>query len=114
MLRPGGCLVVLSTPAVVPDDASQFWWDVQDDWVAVGVERLDPSARHPDLIVDGSAAGIEASGLFGAPVVERQLFERTFTAEESGRTCRPSRRSRRSHPTRQLSCSTGSPVVMSA
>ena len=36
VLRPGGHLVVLATPWVVPETADRFWWEVQDDWAAVG------------------------------------------------------------------------------
>lgn len=48
VLRPWGHLIVLATPWVVPDDADRFWWDVQDDYVAVGAERVDPATKHPD------------------------------------------------------------------
>jgi hypothetical protein len=40
VLKPHGHLVVISTPVVVPMHADRFWWDVQDDWVAVGAERV--------------------------------------------------------------------------
>jgi SAM-dependent methyltransferase len=63
VLRPGGHLVVLSTPWAIPPDADRFWWDVQDDWEAVGAERVDPSTKHPDLILDLGPA-VRASGVF--------------------------------------------------
>ena len=50
VLAPAGHLVVLATPWVVPDDGDQFWWDVQDDYAAVGCDRVDPATKHPDLV----------------------------------------------------------------
>jgi SAM-dependent methyltransferase len=81
VLNPGGHLVVVSTPVVVPDDASRFWWDVQDDWEAVGSERLDPATRHPDLAEDLGPA-VRASGVFREPTVARHPFDLTLTADE--------------------------------
>jgi SAM-dependent methyltransferase len=81
LLRPGGCLVVAATPVVVPDDAARFWWDVQDDWAAVGAERVDPSDAHPDLVEDAAPA-VRSTGLFEEPVVIRRRFDVALTAEE--------------------------------
>jgi SAM-dependent methyltransferase len=81
MLRPGGRLAVLATPWVVPPDAARFWWDVQDDWAAVGVERLDPATMDPDRVGD-LAPAVRASGLFGEPVVRRHRFDVTFSADD--------------------------------
>jgi SAM-dependent methyltransferase len=80
LLAPGGHLVVLATPWVVPDDADRFWWDVQDDWVAVGSARVDPATNHPDRIDDIGPA-VRASGLFTEPTTERYRFDVTFTAD---------------------------------
>lgn len=80
MLRPGGHLVVLATPWVVPATAERFWWDVQDDWAAVGA-RFDPSTMHPDRIRDDLAPAVWASGVFEEPTTTRRTFEVTFTAE---------------------------------
>jgi SAM-dependent methyltransferase len=80
VLRPGGHLVVLATPWVVPDTADRFWWDVQDDWEAVGLP-FDPSTMHPDLIPDDLAPAVRASGMFQEPTIARRLFEVTFTAD---------------------------------
>src|SRR5262245_54037868 len=81
LLRAGGCLVVATTPVVVPDDAGRFWWDVQDDWAAVGSERVDPSDAHPVLVEDAGPA-VRATGLFEEPVVIRRRFDVSLTAEE--------------------------------
>lgn len=80
VLRPQGCLVVITTPVVVPEDADRFWWDVQDDWVAVGAERLDPATKHPDLADDETSA-IRASGRFEEPTVLRHRFDVVHTGE---------------------------------
>ncbi len=81
VLRPGGCLAVLATPWVIPDGADRFWWDVQDDWAAVGAERVDPATRHPDLVGDLGPA-VRASGLFEEPTIRRHRFDVTFTADD--------------------------------
>jgi SAM-dependent methyltransferase len=81
VLKTHGHLVVLSTPVVVPEDASQLWWDVQDDWIAVGAERVDPETKHPDLIDDFGPA-VRASELFEEPMATRNRFDVTLTAAE--------------------------------
>ena len=81
VLKPHGHLVVVTTPVVVPVGASQFWWDVQDDWAAVGAGRVDPATKHPDL-VDDCAAAARASGLFEEPTVTRHRFDVVLTATE--------------------------------
>jgi SAM-dependent methyltransferase len=81
VLRRGGHLAVLSTPVVVPEDADRFWWDVQDDWAAVGVDREDPATKRPDL-VGGYTSAIDAGGLFTELVVVRREFDVSFTARE--------------------------------
>jgi SAM-dependent methyltransferase len=80
VLRPGGHLIVLSTPWVIPPDADRFWWQVQDDWAAVGVERVDPSTKHPDLVLD-LAPAVRASGVFEEPTISRRPFTVTFDAD---------------------------------
>ena len=83
VLKPAGHLAVLSTPVVVPDGASRFWWDIQDDWAAVGAARVDPSTKHPDQVGDYRGA-IRASGLFAESVVARHRFDVSMTAEDYG------------------------------
>ena len=53
--------MLLATPWVVPDDAERFWWDVQDDYVAVGGVRVDPAQSHPDRVVDTVVGNMVAS-----------------------------------------------------
>ena len=81
VLKLHGHLVVVTTPVVVPDGASRFWWEVQDDWVAVGAERLDPATKHPELVEDASAA-IRSSDLFEETAMTRHPFNITFSADE--------------------------------
>lgn len=81
VLRAGGHLIVLATPWVIPDDADRFWWDVQDDYVAVGGERVDPATKHPDRIGD-IASAVRASGLFEEPALRRYRFDTAFTADD--------------------------------
>ncbi|MGH9243942.1 MAG: class I SAM-dependent methyltransferase [Acidimicrobiales bacterium] len=81
VLEPHGHLVLVSTPVVVPENASRFWWDVQDDWAAVGADYVDPATKHPDLVEDLRSA-VRASGLFEDPTVTRHRFDVSLTAEE--------------------------------
>ena len=81
VLEPDGHLAVLSTPWVVPEDADRFWWDVQDDYDAVGGGRVDPATKHPDR-VGGIGAAVRDSGLFEEPTVTRRLFDVTYSADE--------------------------------
>jgi SAM-dependent methyltransferase len=81
VLGPSGHLIVLSTPWVIPEHADRFWWDVQDDYVAVGGERLDPAIMHPDRIED-LGPEVRASGLFYEPTISRHLFDVPFTADD--------------------------------
>ena len=70
---------MLSTPVVVPPDAHRFWWEVQQDWVAVGAAGVDPVTKHPDRVGDTSAV-LRASGLFTDPVVRRHRFDVVLSA----------------------------------
>ena len=81
VLRPRGHLAVLSTPVVIPEDADAFWWDIQDDWAAVGGGRVDPASKHPDLVPDLSY-DLCAGGLFTEPAVLRHRFDVRCTAQE--------------------------------
>ena len=78
VLVPGGHLIVLATPWVIPGDADRFWWDIQDDYAAIGSERVDPATKHPDRVTDISAALLE-SGYFDRPVSRRYRFDVEFT-----------------------------------
>ena len=80
LLEPGGHLAVISTPWVIPSDADRFWWEVQDDYEAVGGERFDPASAHPDRILD-LAPLVVASSRFEEPVTRRHLFAVDFTAD---------------------------------
>ncbi|MEP6623073.1 MAG: methyltransferase domain-containing protein [Acidimicrobiia bacterium] len=81
VLHPAGHLAVLSTPVVVPGYADRFWWDVQDDWIAVGAGRVDPATKHPELVGDHGSA-VEASGVFQGATVTRHPFDVSLTADE--------------------------------
>ena len=81
VLGPHGHLVVVSTPVVVPTGADRFWWDVQDDWAAVGAGRVDPATKHPDLVEDWVTA-VNDSQLFGECRVSRRPFTVELSAED--------------------------------
>lgn len=80
VLVPGGHLVVVSLRVVVPEGSSRFWDDVQDDWASVGVDRIDPATKRPEL-VDG-VVDVGAGGHFTDPTVRRYPFGVRVTAEE--------------------------------
>lgn len=80
LLNAGGHLAVISTPWVIPSNAERFWWEVQDDYEAVGGERVDPATAHPDLVKDLSPL-VTASGYFQQPVIRRRMFALEFTAD---------------------------------
>lgn len=80
-LRPGGSLVVLDTPVVVPGGADRFWTEVQDDWAAAGVDRVDPVTKRPERVGDWAGA-IRASGRFAERQVLRRRFDVELTAEQ--------------------------------
>lgn len=80
VLAPRGHLIVLAMSWVVPDDADRFWWDVQDDYVAVGGQRVDPATKHPDSVGDLGPA-VQECGCFEEPTIERCRFDVTFTAD---------------------------------
>ena len=65
----------------MPDDAARFWWDIQDDYVAVGSERLDPATQHPDRVND-IGADVRDSGLFEEPTIRRYRFDVELTADD--------------------------------
>jgi SAM-dependent methyltransferase len=81
LLRPGGHLIVLATPWVVPDGGDRFWWDNQDDYAAVGEARVDPADSHPDRITDISGP-LLASGYFAEPACRRYRFDVDLAAED--------------------------------
>ncbi len=80
VLKPHGHLVVVSTPVVGPEDASQFWWEIQEDWGAVGAARVDPATKRPDL-VDDLGSAVRVSELFEDPTVTRHRFDVSLTAD---------------------------------
>jgi hypothetical protein len=80
LLEPWGHLAVIATPWVVPPHAHRFWWDVQDDYEAVGAGRVDPAIAHPDRVGELAPLVIE-SGYFEEPVTRRFPFTVTFSAD---------------------------------
>jgi SAM-dependent methyltransferase len=80
LLESDGHLVVLATPWVIPPGADSFWWDVQEDYRAVGDYGFDPASAHPDRVQD-LAPLVLASGYYQEPVTARRLFTVEFTAD---------------------------------
>jgi SAM-dependent methyltransferase len=80
MLRPNGALAVVSIHHVMPPGADPFYFDVQEDYRAVGMGGDEPPPP-PDEIV-GIAAEFDASGLFAPVRVRRREWEVVHTADE--------------------------------
>lgn len=100
LLEPGGHLAVIGTPWVIPTDADHFWWDVQDDYEAVGGVRVDPPTAHPDRVKD-LAPLVVRSGCSTNPSHDDASSPPTPTP----RTSPPSRVSRSSNQTPALNSS---------
>ena len=47
LLRPGGAMVVAGCEWARPEDAGQFWTDVQEDYQAAGLEGTPPPPPQP-------------------------------------------------------------------
>ncbi len=80
MLRPDGALAVASVHHVMPPAADPFYFEIQEDYRAVGPAGDSPPPT-PDGIV-GVVADFEASGLFGPATVRRHVYEVVSTADE--------------------------------
>jgi SAM-dependent methyltransferase len=80
LLRPGGALAVVSAHHVMPPGADPFYFEIQEDYRAVGMAG-DKAPPPPEEIVylDGE---IDASGLFGPVTVRRREWDVVSTADE--------------------------------
>jgi SAM-dependent methyltransferase len=80
LLRPDGSLAFVEPRHVVPAGGDPIFLEMQADYRAVGFAgdgQPGPPDDVPDLRVE-----VDASGLFGAAVVRRHVFTRTYTADE--------------------------------
>ena len=80
MLRPDGALAVVSIHHVMPPGADPFYFEIQEDYRAVGMAG-DGAPPPPEGIV-GIAADFDASGLFGPVAVRRREWEVVDTADD--------------------------------
>jgi SAM-dependent methyltransferase len=80
MLRPGGALAVSSVHHVMPPGADPFYFEIQEDYRAVGMAGDSPPPPPEEIV--GTAEDIEASGLFGPVAVRRRVYEVVHTADE--------------------------------
>ena len=80
LLPPGGVLAIASIHHVMPPDADPFYFDVQDDYRAVGMAGDEPPPPPGEIVyLEGE---IDASGLFGPVTVRRRGWEVVDTADE--------------------------------
>ncbi|HEY3734208.1 MAG TPA: methyltransferase domain-containing protein [Streptosporangiaceae bacterium] len=79
LLRPGGCIAVAGCMWARPADADRFWTDVQEDYLAVGVEGSPPP---PPGQIGVRHLPPEAAGLFAEVASLRYPFQLRYSAED--------------------------------
>jgi SAM-dependent methyltransferase len=80
LLRRDGALAVASVHHVMPPDADPFYFDVQEDYRAVGMAGDKPPPPPEEIVyISGE---IDASGLFGPVCVRRREWDVVNTADE--------------------------------
>jgi SAM-dependent methyltransferase len=80
LLRPDGALAVASVHHVMPPGADPFYFEVQEDYRAVGMAGDEPPPPPEEIVyLEGE---IEASGFFGPVAVRRREWEVISTAAE--------------------------------
>jgi SAM-dependent methyltransferase len=84
LLRPGGCLALVSTEHVLPErDGDPFFQRAQAAYVAVGLDdRLDGWPPRPDEVAAPLATDIATSGYFHHPVIRRYLWSCRYTERQ--------------------------------
>ncbi|HEX3453272.1 MAG TPA: class I SAM-dependent methyltransferase [Gaiellaceae bacterium] len=80
LLRPDGALAVSSVHHVMPPDADPFYFEVQEDYRAVGMGGDEPPPPPEEIVY--LAGEIEASPLFGPVTERRRVYEVVHTAAE--------------------------------
>jgi SAM-dependent methyltransferase len=81
LLRPGGALVVVGSPHVLPEDGDPFFAEVQEDYDAV-VPHPDNRAPRPPGEIEGWAEEWRESGFFARVEERRHLVAIAYTADE--------------------------------
>jgi hypothetical protein len=77
---PGSHEALWNAPARLKERAQQPpTSDVQDDWAAVGAERIDPATKLPGLV---ATSVVRSSELFREPTMTRHPFMVEYSAEE--------------------------------
>jgi hypothetical protein len=80
LLRDGGALAIVAMHYVLPDDGDPVFAELQADYAATVGETGD-APPHPDA-VQGYAAEIDASGLYGTVVSRRYLWNVEYSADD--------------------------------
>jgi SAM-dependent methyltransferase len=83
LLRPGGCLAIVTTDHVFPDDGDHFFVDVQHVYRAIG--EADGESDRPPAPGDVPHPlihEITATGIFRPPDTRSYLSSITYTADE--------------------------------
>src|SRR5262249_44987147 len=80
LLRPDGALAVSSIHHVMPPGADPFYFEVQEDYRAVGMAGDEPPPPPEEIVY--LRGEIAASGLFGPVAERRRVWEVVGTADE--------------------------------
>ena len=80
LLRRDGALAVASVHHVMPPGADPFYFEVQEDYRAVGMAGDEPPPPPEEIVY--LAGEIEASPLFGPVTERRHVYEVVSTADE--------------------------------
>ena len=83
LLGEEGCLAVVATKHVLPEDGDRFFAEVQQDYVALRAtpQWADGPPAPPDAVPD-LAEEIEASGIFRNVAARRYVWDVVYTADE--------------------------------
>ena len=81
LLREGGALAIVATQHVVHSERVDFWRDVQQDYIALGLSDDERAPPLPEAVPD-LRSEIDSSGVFRTTAVRRYVWDVTYGADE--------------------------------
>jgi len=82
LLRPAGCLAIVTTEHVLPPDGDDFLRQVQRVYEEVGPGDGQGGPRPPGAVKAPDVAAMRDSGLFAEPIVHRYVWGQEYTSEQ--------------------------------